>query len=102
MSKLVWKNTNCEALPDFKDFNKLYDELPRSKYVTYNDYKKLRKLHDEAAQNIQNYIEKLNNYYADLVKNKAKSANNNFKIMNGKRKKIFDEKDIENINYLKS
>lgn len=116
--KLVWSDTNNEALPDFKDFNKLYDELPKSKYVTLNDYKRLRKLHDEAGLNIVNYCKKLNEYikyleslnkyymdyindYANLPENKTKNANKDFKIMNGKRKKIFNEKDIEEIKRLK-
>lgn len=116
MAKIVWDTTGLEALPDFENFNKFYDEIIkyRGYYFNWNDYYKFIEWHDKISTEISNYGYNLcknlcknckyknnannttlnNNFNSDKVKNQTKSEP---KEMNGRRKKMFNNEQVEQI-----
>lgn len=127
MAKLNWGTTGLEALPDFENFNKFYDEIIkyRGYYFNWNDYYTFINWHDKISTEISNYANKMcnnciyknntniaynntyntnnyntnnsnisNNYTSDKAENSTKSE---VKEMNGRRKKMFNKSQVEQI-----
>lgn len=89
---LVWKASGKPALPDFKNFIELEYAFPCSKYVTIEEYNKLKLLYDNATTEIVTYYSK--QQQADKAKKENKSAPVR---MIGGRKKIFTDSQIAEI-----
>lgn len=112
MAKLTWENTNLEALPDFENFNKFYDEIIkyRGYYFNWSDYYRFIEWHDKISTEISNYSHNLcknckyknnanninsnNSFNSDKAKNQIKSEP---KEMNGRRKKMFNNEQVKQI-----